>query len=96
MVIFKDSFRNYYVLVLPIEVSKSSEIGNIGLLKYYRKKGRAGSKTEVSTIWEPPSKIDDPLPQKDFDKWYHYILKHTTNQSKREVLALVLSNKFKQ
>lgn len=94
--IFKDSFRNYYVLVLPIEVSKGFEVGNVGLLKYYRKKGRAGSKTEISSIWNAPSEIDDAIPQKDFDKWYQYILKHTTNQSKKEVLRLVLSNKFKQ
>lgn len=96
MVIFYDSFswRKYYVLVLPVEITKDDVTGNLGLLKYYRKKGERGTKTKLVADWEPPSKIDDALPPPEFNKWYHYILKHTTNENKKKTIKYLFEGKL--
>lgn len=91
MVVFRDKFRSYYVLVLPVEILVDGFRGNIGLLKYYRKGGQVGTKTELGYKWEPPSNIDDPLPKPEFDKWYRYILKHTTKRDRRTVIKNLFS-----
>lgn len=94
MVVFEDSFRKYYVLVLPIEAQYGYNDGNIGLLKYFRKKGMANSPTELSAEWNPPSEIDDKVSDSDFYKWRDYIIKNTSNRDKKNVVKLIFMGKF--
>ena len=96
MVVFKDGFRKYYVLVLPIEASYGYDDGNIGLLKYYRKKGKANSPSELSANWNPPSKIYDKISDSEFEGWKNYILKNTSNRDKKSVIKLIFMGKFSQ
>ena len=80
--IFRDDFRYYTVLVFPIRVSGDANIGatlhDVG-------------KLDLGTVWEPLSKIDDRIEDREkHKKLYKEIISKTNKEQRKELMSMIL------